>query len=79
MLRVQNHPHAVKLLDAFEDSKGYQLIMQMLTGGAHSVLLQQLHPQQQGDRNSTKGLPVAAAAARQHRAAAAAAARQCQA
>lgn len=32
MLRVQHHPHAVKLLDAYEDSKGYQLVMQMLQG-----------------------------------------------
>ncbi|WIA16237.1 hypothetical protein OEZ85_012948 [Tetradesmus obliquus] len=33
MLRVQHHPHAVKLLDVFEDSKGYQLVMPLLKGG----------------------------------------------
>lgn len=33
MLRVQHHPHAVRLLDAFEDSRSYQLIMPMLKGG----------------------------------------------
>jgi serine/threonine protein kinase len=32
MLRVQHHPHAVRLLDAFEDSKGYQLVMPLLKG-----------------------------------------------
>jgi serine/threonine protein kinase len=32
MLRVQHHPHAVRLLDAFEDSRSYQLIMPMLKG-----------------------------------------------
>lgn len=32
MLRVQHHPHAVKLLDVFEDSKGYQLVMPLLKG-----------------------------------------------
>jgi hypothetical protein len=32
MLRVQNHPHAVKLLDAYEDCKGYQLVMPLLKG-----------------------------------------------
>lgn len=32
MLRVQHHPHAVKLLDAFEDNKAFQLVMQMLKG-----------------------------------------------
>lgn len=32
MLRVQHHPHAVKLLDAYEDGKSYQLVMPMLKG-----------------------------------------------
>jgi serine/threonine protein kinase len=32
MLRVQHHPHAVRLLDAFEDSRSYQLVMPMLKG-----------------------------------------------
>lgn len=38
MLRVQHHPHAVKLLEAYEDSKGYQLVMQMLKG-QHTMVL----------------------------------------
>jgi serine/threonine protein kinase len=33
MLRVQHHPHAVRLLNAFEDDKGYQVIMPLLKGG----------------------------------------------
>ncbi|KAF8057730.1 CPK24 [Scenedesmus sp. PABB004] len=33
MLRVQHHPHAVRLLDAFEDARGFQLVMQLLKGG----------------------------------------------
>jgi serine/threonine protein kinase len=32
MLRVQHHPHAVKLLDAYEDCKAYQLVMPLLKG-----------------------------------------------
>lgn len=32
MLRVQHHPHAVKLLDVFEDTKAYQLVMPLLKG-----------------------------------------------
>lgn len=33
MLRVQHHPHAVRLLDAFEDDRAYQLVMPLLKGG----------------------------------------------
>eukprot|EP00775_Hariotina_reticulata_P014124 gene14124-14255_t len=33
MLQVQHHPHAVKLLAAYEDAKGYQLILELLQGG----------------------------------------------
>jgi hypothetical protein len=32
MLQVQHHPHAVKLLAAYEDAKGYQLILELLQG-----------------------------------------------
>lgn len=32
MLRVQHHPHAVRLLDAFEDARGYHLVMPVLKG-----------------------------------------------
>lgn len=32
MMRVQHHPHAVKLLDAYEDERGYHLVMPMLKG-----------------------------------------------
>lgn len=32
-LVVQHHPHAVKLLAAYEDARAYQLILQLLQGG----------------------------------------------
>jgi hypothetical protein len=37
MLRVQHHPHAVRLLDAFEDDRAYQLVMPLLKGVREGV------------------------------------------
>lgn len=34
MLRVQHHPHAVRLLNAYEDDMSYQVIMPLLKGGS---------------------------------------------
>jgi hypothetical protein len=32
MLRVQHHPHAVRLLDAYEDERGFHLVMPLMKG-----------------------------------------------
>jgi serine/threonine protein kinase len=32
VMRLQHHPHAVQLLDAYEDGRGYHLVMPMLKG-----------------------------------------------
>lgn len=32
MLRVQHHPHAVRLLEVYEDARAYNLVMPLLKG-----------------------------------------------
>lgn len=43
MMRVQHHPHAVRLLDAFEDARGYHLVMPVLKGETDRTLQCRLH------------------------------------
>jgi serine/threonine protein kinase len=33
MALLQHHPHAVKLLEVYEDEKNYHLVMELLKGG----------------------------------------------
>lgn len=35
---LQGHPHAVRLIDVYEDAKSYHIIMEMLAGACWRVL-----------------------------------------
>lgn len=59
MLRVQHHPHAVKLLDAFEDERSYQIVMPVLKGIGQFVWAAASHCQSnQRQADSAIGQPA---------------------
>jgi hypothetical protein len=59
MLRVQHHPHAVRLLDAFEDERSYQIVMPVLKGIGQFVWVAASHCQSnQRQADSAIGQPA---------------------